>query len=301
MADLRVFLCHASEDKLKVKQLYVQLLMDNFRPWLDTEELLPGQDWSYEIRKAVRESHVVVVCLSPNAIHKSGFFQKEISIVLDAEEEKPEATVYLVPAFLEPCAIPERIRKWHCVDLTSDEGYENHKGYERLLATLRSRAKELGLQTTRRIPKMSPGDRLRLITRVVMTRDIFTIEQLQSELRDAGLPRACHLLSKDLEILDLHMTRNGYRKLHLEPVESVFQECLLDIRLVGNVLWLKTLPGYAAALGYAIERENWPEVVGCLAGDDTVLVMTDNIKSSRRLKKRLQTYRRCSPKPDVGL
>jgi len=58
---LRVFLCHASADKPALRELYQQLRQDGFQPWLDEEELLPGQDWEPEIRKAVRESDVVLV------------------------------------------------------------------------------------------------------------------------------------------------------------------------------------------------------------------------------------------------
>jgi hypothetical protein len=61
---LIIFLCHASEDKIEVQRLYQRLHADGFVPWLDTENLLPGQDWDYEIKKAVRAADAVVVCLS---------------------------------------------------------------------------------------------------------------------------------------------------------------------------------------------------------------------------------------------
>ncbi|MBI1877020.1 MAG: toll/interleukin-1 receptor domain-containing protein, partial [Chloroflexi bacterium] len=63
---LRVFLCHAAADKPTVRDLYQRLQSEGFiQPWLDEEELLPGQDWQLEIPKAVRASDVVLVCLSP--------------------------------------------------------------------------------------------------------------------------------------------------------------------------------------------------------------------------------------------
>ena len=51
---LRVFLCHASSDKPAVRELYQRLRTDGIDAWLDEEDLLPGQDWQYEIPKAVR-------------------------------------------------------------------------------------------------------------------------------------------------------------------------------------------------------------------------------------------------------
>jgi len=51
---LRIFLCHASQDKLIVRELYQRLLAEGWiDPWLDEEKLLPGQDWDMEIEKAV--------------------------------------------------------------------------------------------------------------------------------------------------------------------------------------------------------------------------------------------------------
>ena len=74
----RVFLCHASGDKARVRELYQFLIKAGVDPWLDEEKLIPGQDWEAEIAKAVRTSDVVVVCLSLSSSTKAGFVQKEI-------------------------------------------------------------------------------------------------------------------------------------------------------------------------------------------------------------------------------
>jgi hypothetical protein len=60
---LRVFLCHASDDKPAVRRLYRRLKDDGFDLWLDEEDLLPGQDWELEISRAVRRSDMIIVCL----------------------------------------------------------------------------------------------------------------------------------------------------------------------------------------------------------------------------------------------
>jgi TIR domain len=73
---LQVFLCHSSADKEVVRDLFGKLVRDGFKPWLDEENILPGQDWNTEIRRAVRNSHVVVVCLSRSSITKEGYVQK---------------------------------------------------------------------------------------------------------------------------------------------------------------------------------------------------------------------------------
>jgi TIR domain len=121
--DMRVFLCHASGDKSTVRDLYQKLRRDGFQPWLDEEDLLPGADWEAEIRKAVRAADVVLVCLSHRSINKAGFFQKEIRLVLDTADEKPEGAIFLIPGRLENCAVPDRLSKWHWVDLFESSGY----------------------------------------------------------------------------------------------------------------------------------------------------------------------------------
>jgi CheY-like chemotaxis protein len=120
---LRVFLCHSSNDKPSVRVLYHRLRSDGFEPWLDEEDLLPGQEWKREIPKAVRKSDVVVVCLSSTAINKRGYVQKEIKIALDIADEQPEGTIYIIPLRLEECEVPERLSHWQWVDFFKEEGY----------------------------------------------------------------------------------------------------------------------------------------------------------------------------------
>jgi hypothetical protein len=142
MADkrkLKVFLCHSSGDKPKVHELYKHMVTEGFDVWLDEERLLPGQDWDLEIRKAVRESDVVVVCLSDSSATKAGYVQKEIRFALDVADEQPEGAIYLIPARLEDCQVPNRLTKWHWVNLFETNGL--HK----LELSLKARANELGM------------------------------------------------------------------------------------------------------------------------------------------------------------
>jgi hypothetical protein len=136
---LRVFLCHSSDDKEPVRQLYNRLKMESVDPWLDEEKILPGQDWSLEIKRAVRESEIILACLSETSITKEGYVQKEIKLALDIADEKPEGSIFLIPVRLEECDIPSRLQHLHRLDLFED------KGFERLIYSLRARAEELGI------------------------------------------------------------------------------------------------------------------------------------------------------------
>ena len=121
---IRVFLCHSSGDKPTVRSLYSRLRSDGISPWLDEEDLRPGENWRTAISKAVRNADVVLVCLSKTFIAKTGFVQKEIAFALNRAEEQPEGEIYLIPVRLEPCAVPERLSQWQWVDLFADRGYE---------------------------------------------------------------------------------------------------------------------------------------------------------------------------------
>ena len=55
---LKVFLCHSSQDKPMVREVYRRLILDGFDVWLDEEKLLPGQDWNLEIEKAVEKTEI---------------------------------------------------------------------------------------------------------------------------------------------------------------------------------------------------------------------------------------------------
>jgi hypothetical protein len=130
---LLVFLCYAHSDKKAVHDLYMRLTKDGVNAWLDKESLIPGQDWEWEIRKAVREADAVVVCLSKQ-FNQAGFRQKEVRLALDTAMEKPEGEIFIIPARLEDCETLERLRQWQWVDLFEPDGYE------RLVLALRARA-----------------------------------------------------------------------------------------------------------------------------------------------------------------
>lgn len=139
---LSIFLCHASDDKPAVRELYEKLQNDGFEPWLDEESILPGQDWEHEISLAVRESDVVLACLSNHSVSKTGYVQKEIKIALDVADRQPEGAIYIIPVKLEECDVPDRLNSWHWVNL------EDASGYQRLLAALTRRADDLGVDVT---------------------------------------------------------------------------------------------------------------------------------------------------------
>jgi transcriptional regulator of arginine metabolism len=66
------------------------------------------------------------------------------------------------------------------------------------------------------------------------------------------------------------------------------REFLLDMRPAHNLLVLKTPPGGANAIGVALDKEKWKEVVGTIAGDDTILIITDSARARTAVQKRME-------------
>jgi transcriptional regulator of arginine metabolism len=64
-------------------------------------------------------------------------------------------------------------------------------------------------------------------------------------------------------------------------------ELLQDVRAAQNLIVLRTSPGNANALAVALDKENWPEIVGTIAGDDTVLIVTPDSATADKLRKKL--------------
>src|SRR5947209_7685491 len=149
---LKVFLCHAGEDKARVRELYRKLRADGVEPWLDEESLLAGQRWEDAIVEAVESSDVVIVCLSPQAVSEAGFRHREIKLALDTAEEQPEGTIFLIPLKLADCELPRRLREYHWVN------YYEPDGHDKLLRALKERAGKLGLPAPKTVPETVPPE-----------------------------------------------------------------------------------------------------------------------------------------------
>jgi hypothetical protein len=60
-------------------------------------------------------------------VPRAGYVQREIRDVLDVADARPEGSIFVVPARLEPCQLPERLTKWQCVDLYRNDGYRRFR------------------------------------------------------------------------------------------------------------------------------------------------------------------------------
>ncbi len=110
-------------------------------PWLDEENLLPGQDWDLEITKATRDADAIIICLSSVSVKKEGYVNKEIRHALDIAQEKPEGAIYVIPLRLDDCKPSfEQLKKLQWAD------YFTPNAHERLLKSLHVRAEVLKIE-----------------------------------------------------------------------------------------------------------------------------------------------------------
>ena len=130
------------------------------------------------------------------------------------------------------------------------------------------------------------------ILKVIRSKRILTQEDLARELKESfGVDTTQVTLSRDVRELGLLKTQDGYRQVSAASsrpdVAMAVAELLQDVRAAQNMLVLRTSPGNANALAVALDKENWPEIVGTLAGDDTVLIVAPDSATAEKLRKKL--------------
>ena len=131
----RVFISYARQDSDAAQRLYNNLTSGtNLKPWLDTKDLLPGQTWNLEIRKAIKKSRYFIALFSSTSVQKRGYIQKEFKFALDVLDEFPEGEIFAIPVRLNNCEVPyEKFRGIERVDLFP----EWNEGVQRLLRTFK--------------------------------------------------------------------------------------------------------------------------------------------------------------------
>ena len=102
----RIFLCHATEDKPKVKKLYDALQLANFEPWFDQESLILGDPWDSKIESAIRTCDYFMVCISKASTHKQGYLNREIRVAIREFQKQPFDAVYFFPILIDQCTVP---------------------------------------------------------------------------------------------------------------------------------------------------------------------------------------------------
>ena len=146
---------------------------------------------------------------------------------------------------------------------------------------------------------MSRSRRLALIAQLLGAQKFSSQEELARSLGRAGFPVTQATLSRDLRSLGVakraDASGSSVYELPSPAVETIDRERrLLDLRAfvnqvktAQNLVVVRTPPGHANGVARAIDLADFDGVVGSVAGDDTVLVIMEDLSGSRRLKRQL--------------
>src|SRR3954470_5977995 len=129
------------------------------------------------------------------------------------------------------------------------------------------------------------------ILKLIRGGSVFTQDELARVLKEVGIDATQVTLSRDMRELGLVKTSGGYRELGSEASNMQFAllagEFLQDVRLAQNQVVLRTAPGHANSVAVALDDEEWPEVVGDIAGDDTILVICKDSGTAGEVRTKL--------------
>jgi transcriptional regulator of arginine metabolism len=138
---------------------------------------------------------------------------------------------------------------------------------------------------------MSKNYRQGQILKLIRGKHILTQDELAEELRALGISATQVTLSRDIRDLRLVKTREGYQEMAPEEKGPDFPllaaEFVLDVRTAQNLVVLRTAPGHANSVAVALDQEEWPEVVGTIAGDDTILVIAPDRETAELVQEKL--------------
>ena len=133
------------------------------------------------------------------------------------------------------------------------------------------------------------------ILELVSSEPMVTQEEMVRRLSRQGLKVTQATLSRDIKELGLVKSADGYAApgtmadaVPTPSLSHLLREFVVDVREAQNLLVLKTPPGSAQPVARAIDAEKWPELVGTIAGDDTIVVISSDTKSRRQLGKRIR-------------
>ncbi len=162
-SEAKVFISYAKEDYTIARRLYNDLKKAGVKPWLDDEDLLPGQNWKLAIKKAIESSTHCLVLLSSKSVSKRGYVQNEFKLALDVLDECSDDDIYIIPVRVDDCEPGyDRLRDLHWVDLF--QSYE--KSLKKILRvfgageeTLNKEARESDEIYTRSIPDVITSEK----------------------------------------------------------------------------------------------------------------------------------------------
>jgi len=147
---------------------------------------------------------------------------------------------------------------------------------------------------------LSKAERHDLIREIIKDAKLETQADLVGALRARGVDCTQATVSRDVKELKLTKVQSedgGYnyadpgviRQPVVNRLLEAFSNGYLRSDFSGNIVVIKTVVGMAPACALAVDAVQWTEVVGTLAGDDTIMVVTKSVAASKKLIRKIET------------
>ena len=143
---------------------------------------------------------------------------------------------------------------------------------------------------------MSKRTRQQAILDLVTQQRIPSQAALADELKQLGFDVTQATLSRDIAELNLVKSKEGYARAQdagsasIPPVPDplgTFRRLVVKVDDAMNLIVVRTSPGGAQPVGIAVDEGRFEQVVGTVAGDDTVLIITRSVEDAQTFKKKL--------------
>lgn len=140
------------------------------------------------------------------------------------------------------------------------------------------------------------------IKQIIDHKKIETQEDLAAALRAEGIEVTQATVSRDIKELMLVKVPDANGHYHYaypkdqnvllttERLERTLQDSILSVMCSSSLVVVHSLPGTAQAVGYAVDYIQWPEVLGTIAGDDTVFLAVASLADAETVKERLMDF-----------
>ena len=143
------------------------------------------------------------------------------------------------------------------------------------------------------------SERQNEIIRLIAEKDIETQEELASELRNLGYQVTQATVSRDireLRLMKVAAKGGGFKYARPERIEiavndrltRILTDSLVSVDYTGNIIVVKTLSGSANVAAEALDTLTWPEILGTIAGDNTIFVVTRNESVTEEIADRIR-------------
>lgn len=129
--------------------------------------------------------------------------------------------------------------------------------------------------------------------------DIDTQEELAARLNEAGFKVTQATVSRDIRALKMTKVTGKNGKSHYAILKDaphaledkyarVLKDALVSMDVGQNLLVIRTVPGMAMGVAAALDGQNWPEILGCIAGDDTIMCAAKTQEQAEYVMEKLR-------------